>query len=121
MTWLRQNAQPGAVLANDGFADAGIWAPYKAGVPILVYRVIADAATADARWLVFRNVGQLDRQPAVAAAACVLNVRYVYHGAENSAWQERTFPPLDQLRGSSALEEVYAQGEAVVFRVRLNC
>ena len=31
MAWLRANAEPDGVVVNDTFADAGIWAPYKAG------------------------------------------------------------------------------------------
>ncbi|MDQ3809885.1 MAG: hypothetical protein M3336_06295 [Chloroflexota bacterium] len=49
MAWLRQNAPPGAVLANDGFADAGIWAPYKAGVETLYPRIVAERGRTGAR------------------------------------------------------------------------
>src|SRR6266542_1847130 len=41
MSWLRQHLGPGDVLANDQAADAGIWAPYKANVPILLPRSLA--------------------------------------------------------------------------------
>jgi hypothetical protein len=121
MAWLRDHAEPGAVLANDTFADAGIWAPYKAGTPILMYRSTGDAATAEQRGLVVANVGQLDQVPEAAAAACRLHVRYAYHGAHNSAWQPRQFPSVETLRASPALEEVFASGEAAVFRLRLAC
>jgi hypothetical protein len=121
MAWLRQHASPADVVANDRFADAGIWAPYKAGVRILEYRSFGDPSTAAERSLVLDNVGQLDRSPAAGAAACALGVRYVYHGAQNSAWQPRQFPPVDELRSSAALEEVYAHGDAVVFATRLGC
>ena len=47
-------------------------------------------------------------------------VRYVYRGAQNSAWQERQFPPLEVLRASGGLEEVFSSGEAAVFRTRLE-
>ena len=36
MAWLNQHAQPGEVLLNDGAADAGIWAPYKTPVSIVL-------------------------------------------------------------------------------------
>jgi hypothetical protein len=121
MGWLRDHAEPGAVLANDTFADAGIWAPYKAGMPILVYRSTSDPATSAQRQLVIADVDRLDQVPESAAAACALGVRYVYHGAENSAWQARSFPTVDELSASPALEQVFASGEAAVFRLRLKC
>jgi hypothetical protein len=121
MGWLRDHAEPGAVLANDTFADAGIWAPYKAGMPILVYRSTSDPATSAQRQLVIADVDRLDQLPESAAAACALGVRYVYHGAENSAWQARSFPTIDELRASPALEQVFVSGEAAVFRLRLKC
>jgi hypothetical protein len=121
MAWLRVNAEPGALLANDTFADAGIWAPYKAGVPILVYRSTSDPATSAERQLVLSSVGRLDQDPEAAAAACTLNVDYVYHGAQNSAWQERQFPTIAQLSASPLLEEVFSSGDAAVFRLRLGC
>jgi hypothetical protein len=119
MAWLRQHARPDEVLANDGFADAGIWAPYKADVRILEYRSFSNPSTPADRELVKEHVAELDRDPAAAAAGCRLNVRYVYHGAQNSAWQPRQFPPLEALRASAGLEEVFSSGDAVVFRVRL--
>jgi hypothetical protein len=121
MAWLRQHAEPGSVLANDTFADAGIWAPYKAGLPILFYRSTSNPATAAAREFVLANISRLDQSPAAAAAACALNVRYVYYGAANSGWQPRTFPPVDELRTSPALEVAFAQGHALVLRIRQRC
>ena len=112
MGWLRQHAAPGEVMVNDAFADAGIWAPYKAGVGILRYESFSDPATDAERRLIEENVAGLDRNPNAAAAACRLNVRYVYRGAQNSAWQE--------LRASGGLEEVFSSGEAAVFRTRLE-
>jgi hypothetical protein len=120
MTWLSENRAPGEVLANDTYADAGIWAPYKAHVAILVYRSLDAPGTIEQRTTILANITQLDRQPALAAA-CALNVRYVYYGAEHSAWQERTFPSVEELRASTGLEEAYSHGQAVVFRTRLPC
>ena len=57
----------------------------------------------------------------VADAACALHVGYVYRGARVSGWDHRQFPDLDVLRASPALEDIFHQGEAVVFRVRLTC
>jgi hypothetical protein len=120
MAWLRQHASTSDVVANDGFADAGIWLPYKAGLRILEYRGFGNAGSAADRQLIQENVAGLDRNRAAAAAACRLNVRYVYRGAQNSAWQERQFPPLEALRASGGLEEVFSSGEAAVFRTRLE-
>jgi hypothetical protein len=67
---------------------------------------------------VLANIGQLER---VADATCALHVRYVYRGSHESVWEPRHFPPLDQLRASTALEEVFTSGEAAIFRVHLPC
>jgi hypothetical protein len=121
MAWMRANVGPDDVVVNDTFADAGIWAPYKAGVRILFYRSFDNGATVSSRALVLQNVARLEESPEAMAAACSLNARYVYSGAANAAWQVRTFPPVDVLEGSTALQEVFRQGEARVFRMRLNC
>jgi hypothetical protein len=119
MAWLRQHVGPGEVVANDAFADAGIWAPYKAGVAIIRYESFSDQSTDSDRRLVEANVAELDRDREAAAAACRLNVRYVFHGAQNSSWHERRFPPLEVLGASAGLEEVFTSGDAAVFRTRL--
>ncbi|MDQ6671954.1 MAG: hypothetical protein M3069_14640 [Chloroflexota bacterium] len=122
MDWLRMHASPGEVLLNDGYADAGIWVPYKAGMPIVLPRTLfLPAADIARRKLVSQNVGRLDEVPEAAAAACAEHVGYVYSGAKSSAWDERGFPPLDVLRASPALEEVFSQGSAAIFRTRLGC
>ncbi|MBI4492732.1 MAG: hypothetical protein HY690_08085 [Chloroflexi bacterium] len=120
MAWLRQHAQPGEVLANDGSADAGLWAPYKAGVAVLVPRSIGGPGI-DAQRLVLANVAALERVPEARAAACGLGVRYVYRGAAGTAYEPRHFPSLEDLRRSTGLEQVFASGEAAIFRVRLAC
>jgi hypothetical protein len=121
MAWLRLHLGPSDVVVNDTFADAGIWAPYKAGVRILFYRSVDDAATAAQRRLVLENVARLENVPSAAAAACALHADYVYYGAANAAWQVRSFPPLDQLEQSPALRVVFARGRATVFAVNLSC
>jgi len=120
MSWLRSHASPGDVVANDRFADAGIWAAYKAGVQILMPRFLTSADGAD-RALVLNSISRLDRSADAAAAACALNVRYVYRGARVSDWDSRLFPSLDDLRASPALREVFSSGQAVVFRTQLGC
>ena len=120
MAWLREHAQPGEVVANDGSTDAGIWAPYKAGVTILKPRATS-WAPADSVAAILGNLTRLDAVPEARAAACALGVEYVYHGASGTAWEPRHFPSAEALRESPALEEVFASGDAVVFRVRPAC
>jgi hypothetical protein len=122
MKWLHDNAPSRTTVVNDGFADAGIWLPFKAGLPVLLERNPRQGADdVPARWLVFNNIAQLDRVPEARAAACALHVEYVYRGARESAWDARQLPPLTTLRASPALDEVFSRGEAVVFRTRVQC
>jgi hypothetical protein len=121
MAWMRANVGPSDVVVNDSYADAGIWAPYKAGVQILVGRTYSDPDAEDARQLMVANVAHLESDPSAAAAACALNGRYVYYGAANTQWQPRTFPPIEELQASSALQQVFAQGKAAVFAIKLAC
>lgn len=120
MAWLHQNAAPAAVLANDGYADAGIWATYKAGLQVLMPRSVSTIDAARAR-LIIDNVARLDQTPEAAAVACALHVGYVYRGDHASEWDARRFPPVAELRAAPALEEVFASGGAIVFKLRLPC
>jgi hypothetical protein len=120
MAWLRAHASPADVLVNDGYADAGIWAPYKAGIPVLLPRwgpVSGDPS----RLLVWREVLTLDQDPAAAAAACALHATYVYRGAQASEWDARTFPSAEEMRVAPDLEQVFASGDATVFRLKSIC
>jgi hypothetical protein len=120
MGWLRQHAQPGEVLMNDGAADAGIWAPYKGNVSIVLPRTKGVAP--DGPELLLRaHLDSLDSRADVRAAACSLGVRYVFRGEGNSPSEYREFPSLDALRRISALEEIFSSGQAALFRTRLNC
>jgi hypothetical protein len=121
MTWLRQNAAPGEIVVNDGYADAGIWAPYKAGVTILEPRTGLNADDLLQRNSIVDNVARLDQSPEAAAAACALNAHFVYRGARASEWDVRRLPELAVLRQSPALEEVFTRGDAAIFRTKLNC
>jgi hypothetical protein len=120
MAWLRQHAAPGEVVANDWSADGGIWAPYKAGVPVVMPRDVPNDGSLAARTLVLEHVTDLQD---VAEAACGLHVGYVYRGAVPVAkgWEERHFPPLQALRAAAGLEQVFNSGDAAVFRTRLRC
>jgi len=121
MTWLQQHADQGVVLANDTFADAGIWSEYKSGVPVLLPRMVTDPNSIGSRKLVLEHIDDIDGTAEVRAAACALRVGYVYYGAKISAWDQRRFPPLAELHASAALQEVFSAGNAVVFRVRVRC
>jgi hypothetical protein len=127
MAWLRQHAKPGEAMANDWMADAGIWSPYKSGVPVVLSRNRVDLLPLQDR-LILENPSRLHEVPEAADAACARNVRYVYHGSAGTpdvhARPERMlrhFPSVDELRRSPSLEEVFTSGEAVVFRVNLAC
>jgi hypothetical protein len=50
-----------------------------------------------------------------------LNARFVYYGAANTAWQARAFPPIEEMRASRALQEVFGKGQAAVFRIDVPC
>jgi hypothetical protein len=119
MAWLRVHAQPGEVVANDSFADAGIWAPFKAGTPILRPRLGADHSSERAS--VVGNIGHLELEPESELAACALDVRYVFYGSKVTEWETRHWPALAELQRSSTLEQVFASGGAVVFRTHLPC
>ncbi len=121
MAWMRAHVAPGDVVVNDTFGDAGIWAPYKAGVRILFYRSVDDQSTALQRQLVLENVTALDQNPEAAAAACALNARYLYSGAANPGWQGRLLPPLEVLQAAPGLHEVFRQGDAAVFMLEPRC
>lgn len=122
MAWLREHARADEVLVNDGYADAGIWAPFKAGVLILLPRsAVLSEDDRLARWLVINNVSRLENSPEATVAACARGVAFVYHGATSSEWDTRHFASLADLRASADLQEVFGQGDAVVFRTRLGC
>jgi hypothetical protein len=127
MAWVRDHADDSAVLATDWTVDAGIWAPYKAGVPTLITRRGVDLLSPEVR-TVLENLSRLDTVPRAAASACELGIRYVYYGSKETPHvfgrperMARHFPPLDDLRRSPVLEEVFTSGEAAVFRVNLPC
>jgi hypothetical protein len=116
MAWLRQHAAPDEMLANNFAADAGLWAPYKANLPILLPR---SGPTEDHARIEVR-IDSLSAEPDLAAQACALRLRYVYAGATANRYDH---PPLDlaALERSPGLEEVFRSGQAAVFRTRLEC
>src|SRR5262249_18656707 len=86
--WLRQHKQPGDVLLNDGAADAGIWAPYKADMAIALPHSRTYASDGP-ELLVRQNLGQLETRADVRQAACQLGITYVYRGEANSTSEYR--------------------------------
>jgi hypothetical protein len=119
MAWLRSHAAPGDLVANDRYSDAGIWAPFKAGTPVVLTRLASDRL--EERQLVLDDIGRLDQAAEAQSAACELDVRYVFHGSTATLWEPRHFPPLPELQQSPALDEVFSSGEATIFKTRLPC
>jgi hypothetical protein len=120
MAWLKQHAQPGEMIANDQAADAGIWAPYKAGLAILLPRSSTGLEIAG-RTPILTNLVDLRSVPGAQAEACALHVGYVYAGARPLPDDQHLIPSRAALAGSSDLEEVFSSGDAVVFRLHLDC
>jgi hypothetical protein len=115
--WLHDHVKPGDIIANDGRADAGIWAPYKTGATILSPRVLR-VAEPEMRATVAAEVGHLDDDPGARSAACELGVRYVFAGAITATNETRAFPSAAELRQSTALNEVFTSGDAAVFELQ---
>jgi hypothetical protein len=120
MSWLRQNARPGELVVNDLAVDAGIWAPYKAPVAILLPRSGSEPLYAE-RGPILAHVLDLSASPNVQARACALRVGYVYYGARTLPDVERQVPDRAALEQAPDLEEVFSSGQAAIFRVHLPC
>jgi hypothetical protein len=120
MAWLRQHAQAGDMVANNQTADAGIWVPYKANMPILLPRS-APGRVLEARQPIVAHVLDLDQAPGAEAQACALGLNYLYQGARDSPNDERLLPTRAELDRAIDLREVFRSGQAVVFRIQLPC
>jgi hypothetical protein len=120
MAWLRQHVRPGEMVANDQTSDAGIWAPYKASVPILLPRSAPGAIRLD-REPLLTHVGDLPSAPSAMATACALHLAYVYDGGQPTSADERAFPDRAALERAPGLEQVFSSGQAAVFRIHLPC
>jgi hypothetical protein len=120
MDWLHRHAETGDVVANDASTDGGIWAPYKAGTLILTPQATS-MATDDVGRAMLRDLGRLNSADS-QAFACAHHVRYLYHGAKQTGWERtRYFPSIDALANTAAFEEVFRNGQAAVFRLRVDC
>jgi len=120
MAWLRAHVQPGQMLVNDQAADAGIWAPYKANVPILLPRS-GSGDQFGTRAAIAEHVDDLGALPNGEQQACRLGLSYLYQGARPTGYDERLLPTLTALERSDDLTPVFRSGEAVVFRIDLPC
>jgi hypothetical protein len=120
MSWLRVHARPGEVVVNDRAADAGIWAPYKAPVSILLPRS-ASGQLSQERTPILAHVLDLSANPNAQASACALHVGYFYFGARTVPDDERQVPDRASLARAPSLEEVFSSGEAAIFRIHLPC
>ena len=120
MAWLHAHVAPGEVVANDLAGDAGIWAPYKADVQILLPRS-ASGAYFSAREPVLENLLRLNDSPAAESTACALHVDYLFHGAAPQAFDERLFQDTAALEEAPNLREVFVSGDATVFKIQLPC
>jgi hypothetical protein len=118
LAWLGRHVEPGELVVNDGSADAGIWAPYKGGASIVLPRVLPVPDRTDREKLV-AHIGDLNDSPDALVSACGLGARYVYVGSSGTAYEDRQFPKASTLQQSPALDEVFSQGAAAVFR--LHC
>jgi hypothetical protein len=118
MAWLRQNAAPGEIVVNDQATDAGIWAPYKAGLPVLLPRS-GSGALQEERAPILEHVADLSGT--TAARACALHADYLYTGSRTVPAD--VLPALDRssVQSSPALEQVFASGAAAVYRIHLAC
>jgi hypothetical protein len=119
MAWLRQNAQPGEVLGNDNFRDAATWAPYKAGLPILLPR--SGSPDAEQRQEVLARVGELSSAPGALHEACALGLKYIYLGGRVLPVDPPLIPSRTRLEQSPELQNVFSSGAATIFRLNLAC
>jgi hypothetical protein len=120
MAWLKQHARPGELLVNDQAGDAGIWAPFKADVPILLPRS-APGAIRDRRQPVLDHLLDLPSFPSAAAEACAAHATFVYYGARPLPFDEHEIPDRQALAGRPSFEQVFTSGDAAIFRLKLPC
>jgi hypothetical protein len=120
MAWLRHNAPAGDMLVNDNAADGGIWAPYKANMPILLPRS-GSGPQSEVRSRILEHVLDLNAAPSAQAAACALHARYLYRGTPPQTFDEHLLPDRAVLERAPALEKVFSSGEVTVFRILLPC
>jgi hypothetical protein len=120
MAWLKQNARPGEMVANDHTVDAGIWAPYKADLPILLPRSSAAPDQLD-RQAILSHIGDLNGTPAARAAVCAQHVGYLYYGGQPSSADQRELPDRAALERAPDLEVVFTSGQAAIFRIHVPC
>jgi hypothetical protein len=117
MGWLSAHATPGEMVINDAAADAGIWAPYKAGVAILLPRSAPGSIQAD-RGPILTHVADLT---GMATRVCALHADYVYHGARSVPDDPQLLPDRSVLEHTAGLREVFTSGDAAIYQVEVPC
>ena len=120
MGWLKLNALPGEIVVNDLATDAGIWAPYKADMAILMPRTGSALEQHDRR-PILTHLLDLRADAGATAEACALHANYVYHGARAVRFDETLVPDPTVLQSTPDLEEVFSSGQAAVFGINLPC
>ena len=81
----------------------------------------AAGADVESRHAILQNLLGLGGVAEARREACALHVDYLFHGAPPQAFDERLFPDRSVLEQAADLEEVFASGEATVFRIHLPC
>jgi hypothetical protein len=120
MSWLRQNGTPGEMIINDAASDAGIWAPYKAGLAVLLPRTASGALQTE-RGPILSDLLSLKDSPDVKASACALRADYVFAGSRRVAEDAPALPDRTALEQAPELQQVFASGDTAVYRVNLDC
>jgi hypothetical protein len=120
MVWLKDNVPSGELVVNDQAVDAGIWAPYKADVPILLPRS-SSAATLSQRETILAHAGDLTGDRSASAAVCALHAGYLYDGGQFLFGDVRQLPERAALERTADLELVFTSGQAAVYRIRVPC
>ena len=120
MAWLRQHSIAGELVVNDMAADAGIWAPYKTGLAILLPRS-APGPLVEQRMPILTHVLDLSSATGARAEACALHVGYLYSSSRPLPMDQHLVPDRATLDRAPDLEEVFSSGPTAIFRIHLTC
>ncbi len=120
MAWLKQHAAADEMVVNLAASDAGIWAPYKAGLPVLLPRSASELVQ-ETRGPILANLSTLNDQPALAQAACSLRADYVYFGSRSVDEDLTALPDRAELEHAPTLREVFSSGDTAIYQVTLAC
>jgi hypothetical protein len=73
------------------------------------------------RGQILTHVLNLDDNPAISDRACALHAAYVYQGSRSVPDDTPLLPNRAALEHAPGLQEVFASGEAAIFRIKLPC